>query len=60
MVMKFTTIETFSVRIPLKHEYLMITSLGVHDVSEYVIMRVTPDEGIGGWWRSDRVVSLER
>ena len=46
--MKIARIETHSVRIPIKPEYLMITSLGVHDVSDYTIVRVLTDEGIEG------------
>ncbi len=46
--MKITSIETFAVRIPLKPEYLMITALGRHDVSEYVLVRVTTDDGCEG------------
>ncbi len=46
--MKITAIETHAVRIPIKPEYLMITALGRHDVSEYVIVRVRTDTGIEG------------
>jgi len=46
--MKITSIETHTVRIPLKPEYVMITALGRHDVSEYVIVRVLTDDGIEG------------
>jgi muconate cycloisomerase len=46
--MNITQIETWSVRIPLKPKYVMITALGKHDVSEYVIIRVHTDEGIEG------------
>ncbi len=46
--MQIRTIETFAVRIPLKPECRMITALGEHDVSEYVVVRVRTDEGIEG------------
>ena len=46
--MKITSIETFSVRIPLKPEYQMITALGVHDDSDYVLLRVLTDDGVEG------------
>lgn len=46
--MKITAIESFAVRIPLKPECRMITALGVHDVSDYVIVRVRTDAGIDG------------
>ncbi len=46
--MRITSIETYRVRIPLKPEYQMITALGVHDVSDYLLVRVGTDEGIEG------------
>lgn len=46
--MKITNIETFPVRIPLKPERRMISSLGQHTVSQYVLVRISTDEGIDG------------
>ncbi len=46
--MKITAIETYPVSIALKPEYRMITSLGVHDVSNYLLVRVLTDDGIEG------------
>ncbi len=46
--MKITRIETFPVRIPLKPERRMISALGRHEVSEYVLVRVSTDAGIDG------------
>ncbi|MGE0761070.1 MAG: mandelate racemase/muconate lactonizing enzyme family protein [Pirellulaceae bacterium] len=46
--MQITHIETFAVEIPLKPAYRMITALGAHDVSRYVLVRVRTDEGIDG------------
>lgn len=46
--MKITAIETFPVSIALKPEYQMITSLGVHDVSNYLLVRVLTDDGVDG------------
>jgi muconate cycloisomerase len=46
--MLITAIETFPVRIALKPKYQMITSLGVHDVSNYVLVRVLTDDGLEG------------
>lgn len=46
--MLITAIETFPVRIALKPKYQMITSLGVHDVSNYVLVRVSTDDGLEG------------
>ena len=46
--MKITRIETFPVLIPLKPERRMISSLGRHEVSRYVLIRVETDVGIEG------------
>lgn len=46
--MKITRITTFPVRIPLKPEYHMVSALGQHQVSEYVLVRVETDAGIDG------------
>ena len=46
--MKITAIEVHPVRIPLKPERRMITALGQHTVSEYVLLRLFTDAGIEG------------
>lgn len=46
--MKIAHIETYPVRIPLKPERRMITSLGVHNLSDYVLVRLLTDAGIEG------------
>jgi L-Ala-D/L-Glu epimerase len=46
--MKITRIDTFPVRIPLKPERQMISALGRHEVSEYVVVRISTDAGIEG------------
>jgi muconate cycloisomerase len=46
--MLITAIETFPVRIALKPNFQMITSLGVHDVSSYLLIRVQTDDGLEG------------
>ena len=46
--MKITRIESFPVRIPLKPIRRMRSSLGQHIVSDYVVVKVTTDEGIVG------------
>ena len=46
--MSIAKVETFRVRVPIKPEYQMITSLGVHDVSHYLLVRITTDEGVVG------------
>ncbi|HEY4313794.1 MAG TPA: enolase C-terminal domain-like protein [Pirellulales bacterium] len=46
--MKITHVETFPVRIPLKPERRMISALGRHEVSEFLIVRLGTDRGIEG------------
>ena len=46
--MRITHIETYPVRIPLKPERRMISALGQHTVSEYVLVRVGTDNGVEG------------
>lgn len=46
--MKITHIETFAVRIPLKPARHMVTALGKHTESPYVLVRLGTDQGIEG------------
>lgn len=46
--MRITRVATFPVRIPLKPERRMISSLGRHEVSQYVLVRLETDAGIDG------------
>lgn len=46
--MKITAIKTYPVRIPLKPERRMISALGKHDVSKYLVLRIETDAGIEG------------
>jgi len=46
--MKITHVETHAVCIPLKPERRMISSLGEHIVSQYVIVRLGTDAGLEG------------
>jgi len=46
--MKITRIETFPVEVPIKPERWMISSLGQHRVSRYLLVRVLTDEGLEG------------
>src|ERR1700693_63918 len=48
LTMKITRIETYPVRIPLKPERRMISALGQHTVSQYVLVRIGTDEGVEG------------
>ncbi len=46
--MQIASIETFPVRIPLKPERRMISALGRYDVSDFLLIRVTTDDGLVG------------
>jgi muconate cycloisomerase len=46
--MIITHVETYAVRIPLRPERRMISSLGQHTVSDYVLVRIGTDAGIDG------------
>jgi muconate cycloisomerase len=46
--MKITHVETYPVEIPIKPERWMISSLGQHRVSRYLLLRVLTDAGIEG------------
>lgn len=44
-LVKIRSLETFCVRIPLRPERRMISALGRHDASEFVLVRLTTDDG---------------
>jgi muconate cycloisomerase len=46
--MRIARVETFAVRIPLKPERRMISSLGRHEVSDFVLVQLTTDDGLEG------------
>lgn len=46
--MKITAIETFPTRIPLKHQRRMVSALGRHERSDFLLIRVTCDDGSQG------------
>src|SRR5262245_7621928 len=46
--MRITQIESIPVRIPLKPERRMVSALGQHVVSQYVLVRVVTDSGLEG------------
>lgn len=46
--MKIVSIEPICVRIPLKEERRMISALGHHDFSEFVLIKLTTDTGVIG------------
>ena len=46
--MHIASIETYPIRIPLKPKFHMVSALGSHQKSEYVLVRVITDDGIEG------------
>ncbi len=46
--MKIARIEAIPVRIPLKPERRMVSALGRHDESQFVLVRLTTDNGLEG------------
>ena len=46
--MQITHVETYPVEIPIKPERRMISSLGQHMVSRYLLVRVLTDDGLEG------------
>lgn len=46
--MHIASIDTFPVRIPLKPERRMVSALGRHEVSDFLLVRVTTDDGLVG------------
>ncbi|MEZ6052062.1 MAG: enolase C-terminal domain-like protein [Planctomycetaceae bacterium] len=46
--MQIASIEAIPVRIPLKPERRMVSALGRHEVSEFVLVRLTTDDGLVG------------
>lgn len=47
-LMQISRIEAIPVRIPLKPERRMISALGRHEVSQFVLVRLTTDNGLTG------------
>lgn len=47
--MRIQSVETFPVRIPLKPERRMISALGRHDVSDFLLVRLVTADGHEGW-----------
>ncbi|HTM56640.1 MAG TPA: enolase C-terminal domain-like protein [Pirellulales bacterium] len=46
--MQITHVETYPVEVPIKRERWMISSLGQHRISRYLLVRVLTDTGIEG------------
>ena len=47
--MKIIRVESIPVRISLKPERRMISALGSHDVSDFLLVRLETDDGYEGW-----------
>jgi hypothetical protein len=60
--MRITHIETYKVRVPLRPERRMISALGRHEVSDYVLVRLIADSGLegGAKQRSSRAGAAKR
>jgi L-Ala-D/L-Glu epimerase len=54
--MRIATIETYPVRIALKPAYRMISALGKHEESHYVLVRLRTDSGVEGAGESSATV----
>ena len=46
--MRIAAVEAIPVRLPLKPERRMVSALGRHDVSDFVLVKLTTDDGIIG------------
>lgn len=46
--MRIAAIETYPVRMPLKPAYRMVSALGRHDESQFVVVRLVTDDGVEG------------
>src|SRR5258708_5960990 len=46
--MRIATIESYPVRVPLRPAYRMISALGRHDESHFVLVRLLTDNGLEG------------
>ncbi|WP_166820130.1 mandelate racemase/muconate lactonizing enzyme family protein [Thalassoroseus pseudoceratinae] len=46
--MRITSVETFPVRVPLVPSHRMISALGRHEVSQYVLVRIETENGLEG------------
>lgn len=46
--MRIVAVESYAVRIPLKPERRMVSALGRHEVSDYVLIRLRTDAGLEG------------
>ena len=60
VIMQITHIETYPVEIPIKPERRMISSLGQHSVSRYLLVRRADRRGHRRRRRGDRHAAVER
>jgi muconate cycloisomerase len=47
--MKITGLRLFPITLTVRPEYYIVTSIGAHAVSRYVIVAIDTDEGVSGW-----------
>jgi len=47
--MKITTIRTFPITLTVRPEYYIVSSVGAHPISRYVVVAIETDEGVTGW-----------
>jgi L-alanine-DL-glutamate epimerase-like enolase superfamily enzyme len=46
--MKITRVTTYPVQVPIRRELMITSSLGTHDVTRLVLLRLDTDEGVSG------------
>ncbi len=47
--MKITGLRLYPITLAVRPEYYIVTSIGAHAISRYVIVAIDTDEGISGW-----------
>ena len=46
--MKIERITTYTIEVPIRRELMITSSLGTHDVTRVVLLRLDTDEGVTG------------
>jgi muconate cycloisomerase len=47
--MKIVAVHTYPITLPVKREFVIVSSAGAHRVSHYVLVEIETNEGISGW-----------
>src|SRR5262245_16424207 len=47
--MKITGLRIFPITLTVRPEYYIVTSIGTHAISRYVVVAIDTDEGVSGW-----------